>query len=92
MIEQTGAASQVSESFTRIVTGVSFLFGGDNSAGDATTEAITGGTSVTVTLVMQEFMLPEVSVAVQVTGVVPNPNVEPEGGTQLAVTPGQLSE
>jgi hypothetical protein len=37
-------------------------------------------------------MFPDVSVAVQLTGVVPNPKVEPEGGEQLAVAPGQLSE
>ncbi len=36
-------------------------------------------------------MLPEVSVAVQVTVVVPTGNVEPEGGLHDVVTPGQLS-
>src|SRR5215469_2363385 len=92
LIEQTGAGSQTSVSFTRIVTGSSFLFGGLITAGDATAEVIVGGTSATVTVVMHEFWLPEASVALQVTGVVPNPNVDPELGTQLAVTAGQLSE
>lgn len=36
-------------------------------------------------------MLPEVSVAVQVTVVVPTGKAEPEGGLQATVTPGQLS-
>ncbi len=35
--------------------------------------------------------MPEVSVAVQVTVVVPAANAEPEGGTQTTDTPGQLS-
>jgi hypothetical protein len=39
-----------------------------------------------------EFLLPEASVAIQVTGVVPNPKVDPDVGAQLAVTAGQLSE
>jgi len=34
----------------------------------------------------------EASVAVHENGVVPSPNVEPEGGAQTWVTPGQLSE
>jgi len=48
-------------------------------------------TSVTVTLNMQLAVLPEPSVAVQVTGVVPTGKFEPEGGLQFVVTPGQLS-
>ena len=36
-------------------------------------------------------MLPDVSVAVQVTVVVPFGKQEPEGGLQTTVTPGQLS-
>lgn len=92
VMEQTGAGSHTSVSFTRMVTGSSFLFGGLITAGDATTDAMAGGTSVTVTLVVHIFVFPEPSVAVQVTEVVPNPNVEPELGTQLAVTPAQLSE
>jgi hypothetical protein len=53
---------------------------------------MTGGISVTVTEVKHELALPELSVAVQRTGVAPNPNVDPDAGAQLAVTPGQLSE
>jgi hypothetical protein len=78
-------------SLTRIITGSSFLFGGRSTFGEATTEEMTGGTSTTVTEVGQFEIFPDVSVAVHVTGVVPNPNVEPEGGAQLAVTAGQLS-
>lgn len=36
-------------------------------------------------------MLPDVSVAVQVTFVVPIGNVDPEGGLHTTLTPGQLS-
>jgi hypothetical protein len=75
-----------------MVTGSSFLLGGLMTLGAATAEVMTGATSVTVTDVMQEFMFPDASVAVQVTGVEPNPKVEPELGMQLAVTAGQLSE
>ena len=73
-----------------IVTGTSFLLGGLRTLGAATTELMTGGTSFTVTDVAQVFWLPEPSVAVQVTGVDPNPKV-PVFGEQLAVTPEQLS-
>jgi hypothetical protein len=91
-MEHEGDGSHKSVSFTRIVTGSSFLLGGLMTLGDATAEVITGATSVTVTDVAQEFMFPEPSVAVQVTGVVPSPKVEPEPGTQLDVTAGQLSK
>ena len=40
----------------------------------------------------QVAVLPEASVAVQVTVVVPGGKGEPDGGTQTTVTPGQLSE
>ena len=46
---------------------------------------------VTFTLNEQDEVLPDASVAVQVTAVVPAGNVEPEAGVQLLVTPGQLS-
>jgi hypothetical protein len=39
-MEHTGAGSHTSVSFTRIVTGSSFLFGGLITAGDATADAI----------------------------------------------------
>jgi hypothetical protein len=39
----------------------------------------------------QVAVLPEVSVAVQVTVVVPAGKAEPDGGVQATVTPGQLS-
>ena len=48
--------------------------------------------SVTITLNEQLAWLLDASVAVQVTPVVPTGNDEPEGGVQLTVTPGQLSE
>jgi hypothetical protein len=44
-----------------------------------------------VTLKLQEAVLPEASVAVHVTVVVPTGKVEPDGGVQAVVTPGQLS-
>ena len=59
--------------------------------GAATTEEITGGTSVTVIDVRQLEWFPAGSVAVHVTDEVPNPNVEPDEGTQLELTAGQLS-
>jgi hypothetical protein len=40
---------------------------------------------------VQEPVLPEASVAVQVTVVVPLLKVEPEDGLQATVAPGQLS-
>ena len=40
----------------------------------------------------QVAVLPEASVAVQVTLVVPAEKTDPEGGTHATVTPGQLSE
>ena len=52
----------------------------------------TGGSiSLTVTAKLQVFVLPARSAAVQVTEVVPVPKLDPEGGLQLTVTPGQLS-
>ena len=46
---------------------------------------------MTVTVNEQLLLLPAASVAVQFTGVVPVPKLEPVGGLQLTVTPGQLS-
>ena len=46
---------------------------------------------MTVTVKLQVEVLPEASVPVQVTGVVPFGKVEPEGGEQATVAPGQLS-
>src|SRR5262249_12018238 len=74
---------------TEMVTGCSFLFGGDKRLGEATTDEMTGGTSTTVTEVLQVLLLPDPSMAVQVTGVEPKPNTP--APVQLAVTPGQLS-
>ena len=45
----------------------------------------------TVTVNEQFELLPDVSVAVHRTVVVPSGNVDPEGGTHAVVTPGQLS-
>ena len=47
--------------------------------------------SNTLIIKLHMVVLPEVSVAVQVTVVVPAGKVEPDGGTQTTVTPGQLS-
>lgn len=47
--------------------------------------------SVTITLNIQLDMLPAASVAVTVTGVVPNGKVEPDGGLAVEVAPGQAS-
>jgi hypothetical protein len=47
--------------------------------------------SLTVTVNEQLAVLPEASVAVQVTVLVPFANVEPLAGEQLLVVPGQLS-
>lgn len=49
-------------------------------------------TSNTVTVKLQLLVLPEPSVAVHVTVVMPRGRHEPEGGLHAAVTPGQLSE
>ena len=49
------------------------------------------GTAVTVTLNVQFELLLTASAAVQVTVVVPTAKLEPDGGEQLAVAPGQLS-
>ena len=45
----------------------------------------------TETVKLQLAWLPEVSVAVQVTVVVPTGNMDPDAGLQTTVTPGQLS-
>src|SRR5260221_7619567 len=47
--------------------------------------------SLIVTLNVQPLVLPEVSVARQLTIVTPLLNVEPLSGTQITVAPGQLS-
>ena len=45
----------------------------------------------TVTVKVQVAVLPDASVAVQVTVVVPTGKQDPDGGLQRTVTPGQLS-
>src|SRR5438105_14977316 len=47
--------------------------------------------SFTVTVKLHEAELLDVSVAVQVTVVVPSGNAVPDGGLQLLAAPGQLS-
>jgi hypothetical protein len=54
--------------------------------------AIGGWVSLTVTVKLQESLLPEASVATHLTLVVPTAKEEPEGGVQTRPTPGQLSE
>ena len=51
-----------------------------------------GWVSLTVTVKLHGVVLPLVSLAVQLTVVVPVGKVAPEGGVQLMVAPGQLSE
>src|SRR5262252_2222515 len=46
---------------------------------------------LTVTMKAHELVLPEASIATQVTIVSPSGKTEPEAGAQLLVTPGQLS-
>ena len=46
----------------------------------------------TLTTKLQLAVLPDASVAVQVTVVVPSGNIEPEAGLQTVVTPEQLSD
>jgi hypothetical protein len=48
-------------------------------------------TSNVLTVKLHAFVLPDVSVAVQVTVVVPSGKLEPDAGLQATVTPGQLS-
>jgi hypothetical protein len=50
-----------------------------------------GSMSFTVTVKLQDAVAPFPSVAVQVTVVAPTGKVEPDGGAQAKVTPGQLS-
>jgi hypothetical protein len=47
--------------------------------------------SLTITVKLQEPWLPDASVAVHVTVVVPFGKEEPAGGLQTTVAPGQLS-
>ena len=55
-------------------------------------QVIDGGwVSLTVTVKLQVAVLPDVSVAVHVTVVVPTGKLAPLGGLQANVTPGQLS-
>lgn len=53
-------------------------------------QVIVQGATVTVKVHVELF--PDVSVAVQVTVVVPSAKTEPDGGLQDEVTPGQLSD
>ena len=56
-------------------------------------QVIEGGcVSCTVTVKPQVAVLPDVSIAVAVTAVVPFGNVEPDGGLTATITPGQLSD
>jgi hypothetical protein len=55
-------------------------------------QVIVGGVvSLTVTLKLQFAVLPDPSLALQLTAVIPFGKVEPDGGLQEAVAPGQLS-
>jgi len=47
--------------------------------------------SLTVTVKLQVLVLPEASVAVQLTVVVPTVNIEPLAGLHTVLAPGQLS-
>ena len=50
-----------------------------------------GATWLTMTLKWQELVLPAASIAVNVTTLVPMPNVEPDGGAELVEASEQLS-
>ena len=50
-----------------------------------------GSASLIVTVKVHDAVFVEASVAVHVTVVVPFGNVDPDGGLQTTVTPGQLS-
>ena len=50
-----------------------------------------GSLSLTVTVKLQESLLPEASVAVHFTVLVPFGNANPDAGEHDVVTPGQLS-
>jgi hypothetical protein len=61
--------------------------------GEADADEITGGVvSTTLTTELHKFVFPDESVATHWNGVVPKGNTLPDGGVQLSVTPGQLSE
>ena len=86
-----GEGLQLSLAVTENVTGTSrsMLQGMAMFAG----QVIVGfSASFTVTVKVQSAWLPDASVAVQVTVVVPFGKVEPDGGLQLTVAPAQLSE
>jgi len=53
--------------------------------------AVGFSSSLTVTVKLQVPVLPEASVAVQVTVVVPTANIEPLAGLHTVLAPGQLS-
>ena len=53
--------------------------------------ATASGVGLMVTVNVQEAVLPDASVAVAVTVVMPTGNTLPDGGTDTTVTPGQLS-
>jgi hypothetical protein len=53
--------------------------------------AFTRNAPETATLKVQVEMLPDASVAVQVTVVLPTGKEEPDGGKQITTPPGQLS-
>ena len=65
-----------------------------NTIGEVTNSAsnVPATAALTLTVNVQVLVLPEVSVAVQVTVVTPIGKLEPDGGTQVVVTPGQLSD
>src|SRR5678816_1640777 len=72
---QAGVASQMSETSTMSVTGTILWFGGQSEFGEAARLATTGGVvSTTATVVVAVVMLPEPSLAVNVTVVTPSGN------------------
>jgi hypothetical protein len=76
-----------------IAVGVAVPVQTPGSVGTTRSGAVTdgGSSSFTVTVVDPEAMLPEVSVAVQVTVVTPNGKVDPEAGAQTTPCSPQLS-
>src|SRR5262245_21816012 len=97
-MRQAGATSQMSLTFTAIVTGTILCSGGQRRLTLGVAESMRGGiVSITVTLVDAEPTLPETSTARNTTGVVPSGNtagaslVSRGAASQMSLTPGDGS-
>src|SRR5215831_10687767 len=89
----TGLGSQISLTLAPRPTFTRSWLGGQSRVSARLSLTVGGVVSCTVTFALHEFVLPEVSFALQVKGVIPNGKVEPDGGVQpRSWTPGQLSD